>query len=160
MRINAIRKFKKEFGFLPPTTPEGRDVLQRNVDGLLGSAASTFLNKCKKEEDLKEKFKNLKQNPTHDSNNLITEVEFFENELPKVHKVLVDYKKHFWQLHAIARSNYLPCPFKVLKRVEDYKDVTYDVPTRHDDEADTARRDGGLDNGSSTGRKGGFGGTM
>ena len=127
--INTIRKFKKEFGFLPPVLPEARDALQREVDSHLGYCARAFLFQCEEVDRFLEILKGFASGKV-DRSTFRENVASFENALPYHRRYLKESKKDFWRTHAVASNRYLPQPFKVLKSVNDYKDVDFHNPAK------------------------------
>ncbi|OHA00204.1 MAG: hypothetical protein A3G49_02725 [Candidatus Sungbacteria bacterium RIFCSPLOWO2_12_FULL_41_11] len=129
--FNAIRKFRKEFKFLPPVTPEARDALQRKVDDCLGVLARSFFYNCSEEKRLLEILRGFVSGEAVPTSIFCEDVANFENWLCRTRKHLQESKKRFWRLHAIARNQFLPQPFKMLDKVGDYKDVTFYNPAKH-----------------------------
>lgn len=133
--FNAIRRFKKEFGFLPPTIPEARCALQREIDYRLGLSAESFLFRCSEEKRNSEILKGFASGQVNRRSAFQEDVANFEKAFYRNRKYLQESKKHFWRLHAIASNQYLPQPFKVLKSVHDYKGVDFYNPAKHDKES-------------------------
>lgn len=131
--FNAVRRFKKEFGFLPPTTSEERDAKQRVVDCRLSWAADSYSNCDMTERGAREKLKSFSGGKGGDVSIdcYLIMVDECKNSLCLAKENMSAAKRHFWNLHAIVSSSYLPQPFKVLEKRDDYKNVTFENPAKH-----------------------------
>ena len=129
--FSAIKRFKKEFGFLPPITPEGRDPYQRQVDYLLGEAARTFFTYCDEQDRLLSNLKSLSKGEVNRSS-FIEDISRIDEQLRQVGVSIKESGDEFWRLRAIASDYYLPCPFKVLDSRDGYKEVTFYNLAKHE----------------------------
>jgi len=135
-----IKRFKKEFGFLPPVTSEEKDALQRVVDAHLGSEVRNLGYHFKRQNEALKELKNLSQQQQTPNSATFEDykkaVFEFGDNLRNYKEYIRKAKRDFRRKQAIASNSYLPQPFRILEKIDDYKDVTFEKPAKHEKDKD------------------------
>lgn len=126
----ASLRFQTIFGFSPPVTDEGQRTVQLIVDRILSFRAIARAKEYMREEELVKiiqanrlKIANwgtpegLLEDPIRGVGTHVAQLEHKLGELKKPKKTA---EKNYYEARDVARSSYLPLPFKVKESYKDY----------------------------------------
>lgn len=124
-RINEhysqIRWFRLEFGFSPPTTPDGVKALQNAVDAKIKERAMWLKRIYLSEEQSRERLHALSTSLLPQQLKQLAGAVAAEEARIKSLKGMVKHAREcFYGARDIARSKHLPVPFQVKEKLEEY----------------------------------------